>query len=874
MGRFFLSPWITQSFFWVFFFFFSFVTRAEIGFLEMKGVHQYIRPQFEYLSPVYGFVFLKSGALRNLRFYGNYTVPEALGEKVAARDATALLLQLLFPSPDGTTLVPSQVPSQAVTHFSSKTIGKLLSFAMRVRVDPWAHSDEQWESDLVDLLMKDFSEEEESDQTDLLFFPVTLTAAEVMDDAAKMETVKKQRNWKKKHFKRFASAWIGAIYESLLQAPAHYAPYTPEHALLSFFWLRGTSKRDFLSLFKHMDSALSDSGLRLSTDRALQRQFLSYRAVYTPQDYRLWSSRIDQLKKGFFLGDDLRNQFVTFLLDDPEQTAVMSYYSYLYSNQFPPLIPYGISHFDDPISHENKVYADCGETSVLNFMNYFVYDHESQALDVGVLLQAAKKRGLVLDERLVQFYSKNKDIFNLKKQELREEWSTSVIAGLPDARIIYQQQNCELGVGLANVIRIFKNLIFSRDPDFEGLKKSQQLDRICEFFSSDSRVVSWAEKPFRQVDRIANPQTTYAFGSAKLVDQIDKDLELEFFVNGTPLFAYYFMPRHFSITDQSPRKMIEHQTVIFDALFRELQIRTGLQISSQPQANLLYLFVNAEALKRIRWRNSSYPTSKRLSAEPLMQQLLYAQSFVSIDSKKQAIKMILQEDLRNLEPLAEKLMMEVLEQEPYFFLSLLNEGRLHRCSFIETIARLCLRLIKAPDYQRSLTYLSIIQGYEALSSYLLKSLDLSGASLRDDQGRNPLHWAVFSGSLRVVQAVIEKYGVQLLKDTDQLALTPIELSQALHQGEIEGYFRALWEEVFSQESFPRLSLTHPFVPPTSTGIQSLYGLKNILQATPEPQQWQGLKAPILRRGVLPPRSPSWGWGARPVVKVHRGFGVR
>src|SRR4051794_38098584 len=93
---------------------------AEIEYLQMKGVHALVKPEYEYLSPLQGFTLLKSGILKNMRFHGNYQQNPAREDRRddIAGDSTSKLIQILFPSPDGVNFVPNQVPSQPASQFA------------------------------------------------------------------------------------------------------------------------------------------------------------------------------------------------------------------------------------------------------------------------------------------------------------------------------------------------------------------------------------------------------------------------------------------------------------------------------------------------------------------------------------------------------------------------------------------------------------------------------------------------------------------------------------------------------------------------------------------------------------------------------------
>ena len=76
---------------------------------EIYGLLDATNPEYRHISPLWGCVALDGGMLEALRFYGNYTFSSNNQEhrKDIAADPVAQLIQKLFPSPDGGTLVPS-----------------------------------------------------------------------------------------------------------------------------------------------------------------------------------------------------------------------------------------------------------------------------------------------------------------------------------------------------------------------------------------------------------------------------------------------------------------------------------------------------------------------------------------------------------------------------------------------------------------------------------------------------------------------------------------------------------------------------------------------------------------------------------------------
>jgi hypothetical protein len=115
---------------------------ADLEETQIGGLYERFNPDYRYLSPVYGFLMLKSHLLSNIRFYGNFgpkneeflchkqiTNPAlnlpSTADKDCPQDSTTALLQHFFPSP-GDELTISNAKSDFFGQLSIESIGKLL----------------------------------------------------------------------------------------------------------------------------------------------------------------------------------------------------------------------------------------------------------------------------------------------------------------------------------------------------------------------------------------------------------------------------------------------------------------------------------------------------------------------------------------------------------------------------------------------------------------------------------------------------------------------------------------------------------------------------------------------------------------------------
>lgn len=116
--------------------------QAEMNFQDIKGVHDFIKPESEHLSPIYGFTLLGTKTLENMRFYGNYgpkkegySCLESAGRiheqflknQDCPQDKTTELIQRLFPSQDGANFVANQINSDMASHPEPTRLAQALS---------------------------------------------------------------------------------------------------------------------------------------------------------------------------------------------------------------------------------------------------------------------------------------------------------------------------------------------------------------------------------------------------------------------------------------------------------------------------------------------------------------------------------------------------------------------------------------------------------------------------------------------------------------------------------------------------------------------------------------------------------------------------
>jgi hypothetical protein len=154
---------------------------------DLKGVHLWLKPEYQAYSPIFGHVLLNSESLKNYRFFGNYgpqvathgcmekvrqyrdgfeapngdRIPGLVERKDCPHDFMSEWIQRLFPSVDGQIFSENGAKLDLVSHLDPQTIGKLIS-RIAPEEDP-AFADQkkmsQLEQDLADILFEELDPE-------------------------------------------------------------------------------------------------------------------------------------------------------------------------------------------------------------------------------------------------------------------------------------------------------------------------------------------------------------------------------------------------------------------------------------------------------------------------------------------------------------------------------------------------------------------------------------------------------------------------------------------------------------------------------------------------------------------------------------------
>lgn len=655
-----------------------------MNFQDLKGVHEFISPEYDYLSPIYGFTLLGTKALENMRFYGNYgPKKEGVGclekatqihsvlvkSKDCPQDKTSELLQRMFPSHDGANFVANQIGSDPVSHFGPELLG-IVSKRLAMTQD----SDLQDSKKVVELKeeLKNLLYQELNPQSyyDNLRKVLTSRLKELKRSAnnpprveqcgdkchaTEIEQLEKQIVWvkatlkelnppkgdsasetsssnsssnsrrkglgKEADFNYFADLLVEALKESRLP-PRHYPKHLTEQILISYFWKKADIKEDFLPLLE---------GMNFKVDSARLSSFLSQK--YSSSDFN-----IESLKKD-------AKEVATELLLNPEKLVFLAEQDKLVLKPFPPILSYGQAKHS---SLGDSKYSDCGGTSLRNFLNIVLYDSNAGKFNPHNLTQLQKENpAFQIHPRLLSFYERHSDPAASVSQEVRDEWSEAISSG--HKGVNYHKPVavplCEIsssGGGIDNMMVVLERLLFydgtdstkGSNPFHQAKERSEKLDVLCKTLSRRGFELDWSLSGTQDDSK----------GASMLNKRTVADIE--FSINGKPSFIWAFRQGHFAITDiqQDKESWKDRIAVKFSQLI-------ATDPSSQAGVSPLLLLWFASA------RNFD-----RLAITPAI--LIYSLPLSSNDVKLFAFKKIIEDKFDSLYPTAKRLQ-TMLPDDPY-----------------------------------------------------------------------------------------------------------------------------------------------------------------------------------------------------------------
>jgi hypothetical protein len=417
---------------------FSNQVSADIDHRKLKGIHDLLLPEYQYLSPFYGFNLLKKGTLENLYRYG------------IEDDKVVQLIQLMFYSVDHANFGVTRLPTHIASHLTTTSIGLILKELLRAQVIP--------ENELKSNLLK------------------------AVDSALRLgipnQYKAKQRQILRKQNKNFINTLVAAFGETLgpqRKYPAHFV----EHILLGLFWAKAKNdKHEILHLFGEFPHALTFDAIEMLLTPNQQARWVEDN--YTFDDYA-------QIEKNLKNPEIPTEEF----LSEPERTSFFAYSDQVWDAILPPIFNFDqalVSLPDGTI----ESFADCGETSIRNFFNIVLRNPKTHTFDISFIKNNSIGKNLKISDDLLEFYEKNFNLSNLGTIDLHNQWAR-VVSNLDEVSYKQPKPNpvCNITGGLKSVLKVFEKLLFSVNSNFGQLNPVEQFDLLVEYFSRPDFRLSW-----------------------------------------------------------------------------------------------------------------------------------------------------------------------------------------------------------------------------------------------------------------------------------------------------------------------------------------------------------------------------------------------
>lgn len=489
--------------------------HAQIPFEEVGRFYGIIkRPDFNLEKAV---ALLESDHLKNARMYldtddtTDIAFPNKLGDRLRImgfrgedqhdipQSYIALVLQRLFPSPDGMNMVPNQGSVQdPIKRFTPKTIGAILNFVSDF-YETLPENLEEYSSNLSQAIRGSF-------------------------DKAEIKSLKKIND----KFQDFALSLVQALAEQR-QPSDIWEPHIVENALFAFALMKAAEEDAERGV---VASGSADEGSVDAESPFVRKMKVFYdampkvvgadRAYGDPFTYEEYEAVLDKVKslddeEESREGEESSSSAPSADTVSLSQAAEDSPFS---SNYFVELTPrekfvllFGLKsfaqifptqHFYSTVRFEGITFINCGEASLLNLLNTFLWDFKEKRLRHEILEEMVD----FINPALLAFYQEFKDPadqFTLKSQQA---W-TRVVSGLGgvDPLIKYKkgEGTVEFTGGMNSILGVVRALFpdeaFKAITDCESCDSSDKnvatLDHLAELFSppgesSDSREMwSW-----------------------------------------------------------------------------------------------------------------------------------------------------------------------------------------------------------------------------------------------------------------------------------------------------------------------------------------------------------------------------------------------
>jgi hypothetical protein len=444
---------------------------AKISPIYFKGISDCFNGGMEAYSPTYGAMYLETGFLSNLRFYGAYNVTEKDGQRIYIDDQSSnphfRVIHLFFPSPTGTLATETTHAQNLGKLFKGEkgieAIAELLHYSFKVRENKGDKEQKRRESK-VD---KNQKGKDDALEQEVLTKLVELLGTEKKQFEFLLKEIKKavvaEKQYQNKDDERSSSVSIDMI-------GSFFPSYTIDHILLAFFCQHYNTGEDVITLLKKLPDIFVDH----SKLPQLPQTWTS--VTVAPIFNKLDHVSLDE----FFILTNLN--FISGGLPYQEGDPISN----------------GNTYYVDPRTGkyvtDRLTFADCVETEIRHVFNLVTFDIESRTFKIPDALKNSP-----LDE----FYqNQTPALSNAGDTMMRSLWN-QVVAGLKN--VVYceafpgqTQLSNNIDAGFLNFVHVLQEITKVPLPEYP---KNQKL----------GDKTSWVSESLNTIFTFLNPTHQYTF---------------------------------------------------------------------------------------------------------------------------------------------------------------------------------------------------------------------------------------------------------------------------------------------------------------------------------------------------------------------------
>jgi hypothetical protein len=347
--------------------------------------------------------------------------------------------------------------------------------------------------------------------------------------------------------------------------------------------------------------------------------------------------------------------------------------------------------------------------------------------------QKADAKKLKLNPGFLKFYKTHDQLSNLSSSELHAAWA-AVVSHLP--KVLYKQPEensyCNITGGLASVLKVFGQLIFTTDS-WETMNRKEQFDLIAEFFSRPDFLLQWDTNTLTWAE--------HQYGT------------LHFTVNGIPSFDWTFNCGHFYITQKNHPKADWRKL-----LGKPLTQAFDHEDNTARSLGLLTWFIDSENLVEF----YSLLKSKNSAEQQL---LLLSLPLEHEATKVFAIELILENKWERLYPIVPKLLpdgtLNNLQLASKLVNTILAQGAkdkeidLKGFGFKKIVSSYFENFYPDPSQINELFFFAIDHHLCSLIPAIIHEIPMVLLKKNPDDGATPLHFAIRQEDVKIVELLLQ-----------------------------------------------------------------------------------------------------------------------